>query len=287
MNTAEPTPFRSRKRHAGKSWSVARRLVMLAVFALFVLQYAGFDLIVGSLSGSVVLGAVSLLDVFAFIESQSAAGTVALSALVAVLPVVALYLIFGRAFCGWICPMDFLFSVMGRLRPKRASALISPRVGYVVLALLLGAALLTRIPLFSTYFSHLTNLFRAMGAALGPGGIEAALSVFLFSAAAIAALLVLELISPRLWCRVLCPVGKTYGLFNKISLVRLRLGGRGCSGCRGCDDACYMGVRVACRTDGEELRDLNCIYCGRCVEACAAKDDVVRMGFRRRTPPSP
>lgn len=254
---------------------------MLVVVALFLLQYAGIDLVVGSLSGSVVLGAVQLLDVFAFLESQFAAGEVAPTAVLAVLPVVGLYLVFGRAFCGWVCPMDFLFSAVARCRRKARQSRVSPRLGYAVAAAFLLGALVTSTPIFTNYFSHLTNLFRMLSAAFAPAALRAGLSVLLYSGSVIALLLLLELIYPRLWCRVLCPVGKTYGLFNRVSLLRLRFAGTGCSGCQVCEEVCYMGVKIARHTAGRRLRDANCIYCGRCTEVCRVRDDVVRMGFRR------
>jgi ferredoxin-type protein NapH len=254
---------------------------MSAILLLFLLQYAGIDLVVGSLSGSVVLRAVKLLDVFTFLESQVAAREVASTALIAVFPVVVLYLVFGRAFCGWVCPMDFLFSVATRVRRGGRPSGLSPRIGYVVAGAFLAGALLTETPVFTNYISHLTNFFRALSAAAGAWELPGSLSVLIYSASVISLLLVLELIFPRLWCRVLCPVGKTYGLFNRISLLRLRFTETRCSGCRGCEDVCCMGVEIACHAEGRELRDANCIYCGRCVEVCGGKEDVVRMGFRR------
>lgn len=254
---------------------------MLVVVALFLPQYGHLNVLVGSLSGSVALGAVRLLDVFAFLESQFAARELALAAVVAVLPVAGLYLVVGRAFCGWVCPMDFLFALVARGTEGGRHCRLSPRTGYAVAGAFLLGSLLAGIPLFTNYLSHLTNFFRAIGSAAGLGQLPGSLPVLVYSASAIGLLLVLEWISPRLWCQALCPVGKTYGLFNRISLLRLHLPGSGCNGCQACERVCYMGVRIAGRTTGRELRDSNCIYCGRCVEACRENDDVIRMGFRR------
>ncbi|MCK7502811.1 MAG: 4Fe-4S binding protein [Desulfobacterales bacterium] len=107
-------------------------------------------------------------------------------------------------------------------------------------------------------------------------------SVVLYSGAIIAGLLVLEAMLPRLWCRVLCPVGRLYGIFNKISLLRLSFAEGKCARCNICDQVCYMGVEIARHTDEGGLRDSNCIYCGRCVEGCETRGKLVKMTFRRK-----
>lgn len=265
-----------------RSLALWRRLVMLGVFGLFLLQYLRIDWLVGSLTGSVVFGAIGLLDVFAFVESQLAGRGVTVVALLAVLPVIGLYLLFGRAFCGWICPMDMLFSGVGYLRRGRGARWqVAARWGYLFAGVLLLAALLLEVPWFSRYLSHLTNIFRAIGSAVLLGEAPAASGILLWSLAMLALLVLLESLMPRLWCRVLCPVGKTYGLFNRVSRLRLRMTGARCSGCLACEAVCYMGVDIARQAGQGSLRDANCIYCGRCQQACGSMDGVIGLGFRK------
>jgi len=278
------TDDRQQAREQGRAIPLSRlrRYVLLGILALFFLQYAGIKLLVGGLSGSVALWSVSLLDIFAFLESLAAARGLTLAALWAVLPVVALYLVVGRAFCGWVCPMDFLFAAVDRIRNgkrRKAPAAWKPWAGYAVAAGLLIISALMGIPFFTNYLSHLTNFFRTLtGSVFLVKGFPAEPAVVACSFLGIAALLVLEYFSPRLWCRILCPVGKTNGLFNRVSLLRLRSGGGECAGCNLCDRTCYMGVRIARHGEGTtELRDPNCIYCGRCLGDCRAKRRRIQM----------
>lgn len=282
MNTAED----KKPKAAGRSipWTLLRRSVMLAILALFMLQYCELRLLVGSLSGSTLLANVKLLDVFAFFEVSAAAKGISLTLLTAVLPVALLYLVLGRAFCGWVCPMDLLFSMVDKLRPgdQRPIRLpLPPKAGYWLAGGLLLLALLFGLPLFTNYLSHLTNFFRAIA-----GGIFLARdlpvepAMVAWSLLTLLALLVLHYFYPRLWCRVLCPVGKTYGLFNRVSRLKLRFNQGDCEGCELCEHKCYMGVKIVRHLDQGKLRDPNCIYCGRCVEGCRHQGKLIAMSFK-------
>ncbi len=280
-------------------WSKIRRFVMLGIFLLFLLQFLRVKILVGGLTGSLVLWFINLVDVYAYLEILVSSKVFEITVLLTVLPVIAIYFIFGRAFCGWVCPMDFLFEMIYKMRLKgQRSALegseameqgsgvlslktgdgILPESGYVVAALFLGISALTGIPFFSNYISHLTNLFRLL-----TGGIFISLGlpfesiVVVYSVSLILVLLVLEYLFPRLWCRVLCPVGKTYGLFNKMSLLRLEFVKGECGECNLCEHMCYMKVKITPHIDRPTLRDTDCIYCGRCVDGCNLKGKIIKM----------
>lgn len=263
--------------------SKLRRFVLLAVILAFFFQFLKVKVLVGGLIGSVAFFFVKLIDIFAYAESLIASQAFTSSALIAVLPILGVYLVFGRAFCGWICPMDFLFELVDRLKKWKKSKLnIPPAVGYVIAAGFLIASFMTGIPIFSNYFSHLTNFFRAAtGAVFLTLDLPVEPNVILFSATVIFILLSLEFISPRLWCKVLCPVGKTYGLLNKVSLLKLTFTDGECGECSLCENKCYMDVKLARHIDKPSLRDINCIYCGRCVEGCNAKGKLIKMKLWR------
>jgi ferredoxin-type protein NapH len=281
--------------------SKLRRFVLLGIMVLFLLQFAGIKALVGGLSGAVAVWFIKIIDVFAYFESLIASKDFTMTAFWAVLPVIALYLIFGRAFCGWVCPMDFLYEMVDKIRVRSHPPIsplmkggieggsgirsyegkiskISPKAGYVIVGILLAISALMSIPFFTNYISHLTNFFRAL-----TGGVFMALNlpvepvVVAYSLSVIAVLLALEYIYPRLWCRVLCPVGKTYGLFNKVSLLKLKFVEGECGECGLCDQMCYMNVKIARNIDRPGLRDTNCIYCGRCVEGCETKGKLIKM----------
>lgn len=265
--------------------SKLRRFVMLTILALFLLQFARIKVLVGGLTGSVSVWFVKLIDLSAYSESLFASRDFTIAALVAALPILGVYLIFGRAFCGWVCPMDFLYEMVDRVKGQGARSKgqrVNPKTGYVIAIALLMTAALLEIPFFTNYISHLTNFFRLI-----TGGVFLAFdfpvepSVLIFSGGIILSLLVLECFFPRLWCRVLCPVGKTYGLLNKISLIRLKFLEGECGECNLCDQSCYMEVKIARHVDEPGLRDINCIYCGRCTEGCETKGRLIKISLWR------
>ena len=93
-----------------------------------------------------------------------------------------------------------------------------------------------------------------------------------------AAILILTLIGCvivyRFFCRVLCPLGAIYGLFNKISLFRLEVDNHKCIGCGKCKEVGKMEVDPVKTPDSAE-----CIRCGACADICPA--GAVCMGFKK------
>lgn len=259
---------------------------MFSIFAVFMLQFLGVKILVGSLTGSVLLYKISLIDLYAFFEVILASKKLTMVLVLSVLPVVVIYLIFGRAFCGWVCPFDFLFKLVDKLKNGYARLKWKGNGNYVkkqnliswafiISMLLLSLAL--GIPVFSRYISQNTNLFRFIGELINVmKGLPVNFGVMIFSASLILLLLVFEFFFPRQWCRNFCPVGRAYGLLNKVSLIRLSFENMDlCKECFVCDLKCYMGVPlkefIESRKKGEaglSGRFINCIYCGECILSC-------------------
>ncbi|MBI4847830.1 MAG: 4Fe-4S binding protein [Nitrospirae bacterium] len=220
-----------------------------------------------------------------------------MQALTGVLPVAGIYLIFGRAFCGWCCPMDFLFEMVDKIRIQKTGdrrqnvrpLLNSPLdkgrhsgiIGYGIAAGLLAVSAILGVPFFTRYLSHLTNFFMVFNSSVFLAlDLPVSKTVLIYSGSALLSLLLLEYFAPRLWCKILCPVGITYGLFNKLSLLKLRFKEGNCGECNLCEQVCYMDVKITHHLDQPGLRDTNCIYCGRCVEGCGTKGKLVSMSLR-------
>ena len=74
----------------------------------------------------------------------------------------------------------------------------------------------------------------------------------------------------RFFCRFFCPLGALYGLFNKISILGIRLEKPKCTDCGRCISTCKMDITT--------VGDKECISCGECVSVCPTKAIEYRGG---------
>ena len=92
---------------------------------------------------------------------------------------------------------------------------------------------------------------------------DAAGMLFLLKATIAIATILGCLAAYRFFCRVMCPLGAFYGLFNRIAFFRLRLSKKNCANCGACSKTCKMEIDPSKEPDSPE-----CIRCGDCVKAC-------------------
>ncbi len=67
----------------------------------------------------------------------------------------------------------------------------------------------------------------------------------------------------RPFCRVVCPIGAIYSLFNKLSLLRMKLNQDTCNQCRVCRHVCPMDIEPH-----QDPNQAECIRCFQCVWKC-------------------
>ncbi len=67
----------------------------------------------------------------------------------------------------------------------------------------------------------------------------------------------------RPFCRVVCPIGAIYALFNRVSLLRLKLDRESCNECQLCRRVCPMDIEPY-----QEPNQIDCIRCFECVWHC-------------------
>jgi len=180
-------------------------------------------------------------------------------------------MILGRAFCGWACPFGTLHDMLSPTnRRKEVRTKNCWYVKYAVLFLTLVLAWFTLHTIFCQYCPS-GSLFGAIPYRLREYFLFNRLSEFgqpfyihMFT---LALTIVLALLISRFWCRYLCPMGAIAGVFNKVSIVNIRLDEKRCKKCNACLGACGMGI-----TKLEDIgSSTDCTLCGRCVEACLEK----------------
>lgn len=192
---------------------------------------------------------------------------VAPSALVLFVIVVAMTLLVGRVFCGWICPLGTLGEWTARIGRKLG---IKPRpLPLSVDRPLRWVKYLGLIAIITGTWKLGTLVWRDLDPwvawmHLSSGWAEVAERPWAYVALfvlVIGASLFIE----RFWCRYLCPLGAALAPFQKLALVKIRRKESSCVSCRACDRHCPVGLEpMAVRT----VTSAECIACGRCVEAC-------------------
>jgi len=193
----------------------------------------------------------------------------------------------GKSICGWLCPFGFVSDLFDRVClhlwkiPRTLGYLRYWVLGLVIIGPLVyiqagitgenffcsticaSGKILGLAPYYLTTGSP--AFFSRTGWLSDPTG--AGLAVTLQVALTLLILVAMLLLSGRFFCRILCPLGGFWGLFNSVSLIRIRHRKGSCSGCGACERVCPMGVS---RKFSDFLDRTSCMMCGRCITACGS-----------------
>lgn len=182
--------------------------------------------------------------------------------LTALIPII-FSLVFGRFFCGWICPATLLYELNTNLAAwaHRAGLPIGNRqfdhrLKYLVLfAGLLLSAIAGSIVTAAIYPPAIIGRELYYGIALGGFGVG---SVFF-----VMTLLFDLLVARRGFCRYLCPGGALYSLLGHFRLVRIQRLVESCNDCAMCNAVCEFGLDPLHDDFGQE-----CNNCTACIAIC-------------------
>lgn len=190
----------------------------------------------------------------------------------------------GRLVCGWICPFGLLQDLLHKIRtPKlRIPAKLS-YTKYVVLVIFVLA-----VPYFNP-----TNAHKLYGATFCDGCPAATLEStipwgfvghwdvasgvfggfttrFFVRVGLLLGTLVFVILVSRGFCRMFCPLGAIFGLFNRFSLFRFRMSHKKCEDCGACAKFCPVHI--------DPVTEMNTAECIRCYECTTTKH--INMGIK-------
>ncbi len=187
--------------------------------------------------------------------------------LIAVGLLVVVGALFGSLVCGWACPFGFLQDLAAKVPTPKFDL---PRIaGHFRYVMLIGTVLL--IPYF---FGEEHPLFVCR--ICPAGALEAAVPNMIEQAIAgkevvwpnaakliiLASFLIAIFFMRRPWCRLLCPLGAIFTLFNRFSAFFLRFDSEECTHCERCHKLCKFGIEP--EKAPNDLRCVRCLECTRC-----------------------
>lgn len=168
-------------------------------------------------------------------------------------------MVFGRVWCGWLCPQtavtdlaEFIDRQADSLLPGKFLPALVKQLCYLLLSFTVAANLVW-------YFIPPAEFFpRLLGGEIGMVAGITLVSVFL--------LLYFDLVLVRrVFCKTVCPYGRLQLLTMDRNTLTLEFDVAlkdACIRCGACERACPMGIDIK---DGLQIE---CINCGRCLDAC-------------------
>lgn len=180
---------------------------------------------------------------------------------------VAVGAVFGALICGWVCPFGYLQDLTAKVPTPKFD--LPKFTGYFRYVMLIGAVL--AIPYFFGE-GHPLFVCRICPA----GALEAAVPTMVSQASAgekviwpnalkliiLIVFLIAIFFIKRPWCRVLCPLGAIFSLFNRVSAFFLRFDPDECTHCEQCHKLCEYGIEP--ENTPNDLRCIRCLECTKC-----------------------
>ncbi len=172
-------------------------------------------------------------------------------------------LVWGRVFCGFLCPFGALQDVIERVVPRRFQRALPRQIHVRALYIKYGILALIILPALAGSHTSLYQYFEPFGTVffLSP-------SLFFWSIAVL--FLLASAVVPRFYCRYACPLGAALAIGSLVSLKRIERVEQ-CNHCKVCEQACPTGAIHGPHIDFKE-----CVRCNECEVLLRRKAGVCR-----------
>ncbi len=289
-------------------WRRVRQFTQLAAVTLFfLLAFLTYRESAAFLPLDLFFRVDPLVAFGAMVSSRALIGALLLAGVALVLG-----LVFGRAWCGWLCPLGALLDWVSPKNSRVAEVHKGwKRLKYLLFAVLVTAAALGNLSFM--FLDPITLVNRTFGAAVLPAfnailvGVETALypveplqpaldwieqtfrgtvlpaqqtfyELGWVFAVIFAGVIALNWIVPRFWCRYLCPLGAIYALEARFAWLRPRAA-RECNHCSACMRVCPTGA-ITVSKSGFAVDRAECVVCLDCVAECPQSVIIFQFGNR-------
>ncbi len=192
----------------------------------------------------------------------------------ALIPII-ITLIFGRIFCGWICPATLLYELNTNMAAwlHRAGLPIGNRhfdrrLKYLVLVIGGILSMVTGSVLFAAIYPP-AIIGREIYYAIALGGFGAGAVFFVLT------LLFDLMVARRGFCRYVCPGGALYSLLGRYRLFRIQRKADSCNDCAKCTAMCEFELDPMRDGFGQE-----CNNCTACIAVCPTDALVFKINVK-------
>ncbi len=174
-------------------------------------------------------------------------------------------LLSGRFVCGWLCPFGLLQELLYKINTyKMKLPKFARYIKYFVLLLTISVPFLFHEPFFCKFICP-AGVFEASiwQLLMQPMLIDSIGFFFTLKYMFFIIFIAGSITYKRFFCVTLCPIGAIYGLFNKISLLQLKVNKDKCTKCNNCQINCPMDIAIY-----KDETHYDCIRCMKCIPAC-------------------
>jgi len=201
---------------------------------------------------------------------------------------VAVGAVFGSLVCGWVCPFGFLQDLAAKAPTPKFD--LPKFAGHFRYVMLVGTVL--AVPYFFGE-GHPLFVCRICPA----GALEAAVPNMISQGVAgqqivwpnavklivLGLFLLVIFFMRRPWCRLLCPLGAIFSLFNRVSAFFLRFNANECTHCERCHQLCEYGLQP--EKTPNDLSCIRCLECTRCSPQALSLASIFERGQTKSIKP--
>ena len=178
----------------------------------------------------------------------------------------------GRFSCGWLCPFGLIQDLFHKIPTRKINLPFFLNYGryvvLVVMVVLMPLFLVDEFGLGQPWFCKLLcpsgTLTGAMPLLILKTSLWQNLGFYFINKLIWLIIIIIGAIFiSRFFCRIFCPLGAFYGLFNRVSFFCLQFDEEKCVHCLACERQCPTGCKPYKDADSTA-----CINCLKCVNTC-------------------
>lgn len=191
-------------------------------------------------------------------------------------------LFFGRAFCGFLCPVGGLQECAMLVNDKPPKQGWKNYIKYIIWIIWITGVILSFIFRKNTLS---LNIFYETDYGISVSDIY---SYIIYYGIILLVFIPAIIFGKRVFCHYFCwmapfmVLGSRLGRLLHIKRLELKADKDKCIGCNVCDKVCPMSLKVSKKVEDGKMYDDECILCGACADQCPKKAIIYKFDKRRK-----